>query len=247
MSRVIKGCAGVVVFALAAVVASQAAAARDRKAPVIKHQAVTEAPKGRDLVIVAEIKDRSGLFEPTLYYRVKSGGAFSRSAFVVQKKNIYQAVIPAAELSGDVVEYFIESFDQQGNGPARMGGPEKPLKIKLIAPALTDPVQDPGSTSNSNPPDGSGQASMGSGDPDTAVVVTGVDQGPDKGSSDDDEADLTPWIIVGASTLAVVVVGGVVGGVLLWSAANEPPNPPGSVTLQVSAPPPYSAALQVAP
>ena len=122
---------------LAMLLVATQAQARDRKAPVIKHRAVRKATQGQALELHARISDRSGLFEPTLYYRLGHAGTFKRLP-LIKKGKTYQATIPAAEISGKSLEYFIESYDQQGNGPARFGGPDKPIKItlKLRAPTI---------------------------------------------------------------------------------------------------------------
>ena len=45
----------------------------------------------------------------------------------------YEAVIPAEQVTKAVV-YFIEAFDEQGNGPAREGTPEQPIRVLVYDP-----------------------------------------------------------------------------------------------------------------
>src|SRR5260370_23093511 len=43
----------------------------------------------------------------------------------------YAVEIPAALVSADALEYYIEAWDNAGNGPARAGSPESPLPVKV--------------------------------------------------------------------------------------------------------------------
>jgi hypothetical protein len=52
---------------------------------------------------------------------------------------LYEAEVPAALISGDF-DYYIESFDSEGDGPGRVGTPEMPLRV-LIAAAAPAPAQ----------------------------------------------------------------------------------------------------------
>ncbi len=119
-------------FILAAALASTAAGAADVDPPVIFHKPPAAAIVGQPLEIVAEIKDPSGVFGPTLYYR-KPGTAKFASAAMNEAGGKFSATIPATAVTGDL-DYFIEAFDNEGNGPARKGTPEKPLKVDFTRP-----------------------------------------------------------------------------------------------------------------
>src|SRR5260370_62983 len=43
----------------------------------------------------------------------------------------YTLDVPAALVSVDALEYYIEAWDNAGNGPARVGSPESPLPVKV--------------------------------------------------------------------------------------------------------------------
>src|SRR2546430_8695933 len=46
----------------------------------------------------------------------------------------YTATIPAAMTTSDL-EYYVEAFDQYGNGPARSGAPNVPYALRVMDPA----------------------------------------------------------------------------------------------------------------
>lgn len=125
--------------ALFVVLAIGSAAAKpvDTDPPVILHKAPGSVPRGVALDIVADIRDPAGVFGPTLYFRRVGTGNFSTSS-MTEVGGKYIATIPASAVSVDI-EYFIESFDNEGNGPARMGTPEKPLRARVGPPAPVAP------------------------------------------------------------------------------------------------------------
>jgi hypothetical protein len=47
---------------------------------------------------------------------------------------LFAARVPA-EIAGNDFEYFLEAFDEDGNGPFRKGSPEAPLRISSLPPA----------------------------------------------------------------------------------------------------------------
>ena len=112
----------------------QAARGKSRKdiyPPKIVHQIVTQAPRGVFLKLMARIHDASGIFEPKVYYR-QSGTKDYSAASMVKSGRFYLAVIPAKKMDSGI-EYFIEAFDENGNGPARHGSPETPHMVLLTA------------------------------------------------------------------------------------------------------------------
>ena len=99
----------------------------------------------------AGIVDDSGVFDPTLLYRLKGGAAFDRAPMkpVVDQPGRFEAVVPAAVAAAGDVEYLIEAFDVEGNGPARAGTEAGPLlltrkvsAVVVVAPPPTPPVED---------------------------------------------------------------------------------------------------------
>lgn len=102
----------------------------DKKAPVIRHTAIEVATEGAQVVISAEIRDDSGIFAPTLWYRFPGDDTYSSADLVYDGDRVYTAKVTASR----PVEYWLEAYDELGNGPARSGTPEKPYRIRIEAP-----------------------------------------------------------------------------------------------------------------
>lgn len=100
----------------------------DTAAPVIEHTPVTSTPRGSKFVqVFARITDESKFF-PQVFYRY-GPGEFQKPLDMKPVKGMksqYGANIP---VKGDVVEYYVEAYDELGNGPGRSGDPEKPWHV----------------------------------------------------------------------------------------------------------------------
>jgi hypothetical protein len=107
----------------------KAASGGDTTPPKITHTAVDEAPAGKVLTVSATITDESEIFEPTLYYRAAGTKRFLSASMSKGAGSVYTATIPEVAMTG-VVEYFIEAYDVNGNGPARFASDKVPHKIK---------------------------------------------------------------------------------------------------------------------
>lgn len=101
----------------------------DTTAPLITHQRVTRAPAGAAIAIRAQIEDESEIFAPAVFVRPVGQGDFE-SLGMRRSNDGWEATIPAEMVTTDL-EYFIEAFDDQGNGPAREGAPESPIRIEV--------------------------------------------------------------------------------------------------------------------
>ena len=44
----------------------------------------------------------------------------------------YAALIPGFAVRGPALEYYVEVFDRQGNGPAYAGEPERPRRVPIV-------------------------------------------------------------------------------------------------------------------
>jgi hypothetical protein len=151
----------------------------DKSPPVISHTAPSCADGG-DCVVEARIVDPSGVFDPTLLYRAAGASAYERVAMVADDGDpaLFRAPIPAAVLTASDVEYLVEAFDVQGNGPARAGAEDAPLRLPRVTPPPAptptppNPATTPGASAPSEDDDGAwiGWA-VGAG---AAVVVVGV-------------------------------------------------------------------------
>lgn len=140
---------GLALLAAVVVTATGAKKPADRLPPVITHTPPGTCPApvagaAVPCVIEAVIIDESGVFDPTLLVRLHGTKAYDRVPMraVAGKKDAFSAVVPPNLAVAGVVEYFVEAFDVQGNGPARVGDEAAPL---LLAPAkvVTPPVDPP--------------------------------------------------------------------------------------------------------
>ncbi len=121
---------------------SGAARADDTAAPIIEHTPVTKADKGAVVQVFAKITDESKFF-PQVFYRYDPSRGFEKPLDmkpVKGKKNIYGANIPN---KGPYVEYYIEAYDELGNGPGRAGAPEATLKVDLSGEEATVVKKEP--------------------------------------------------------------------------------------------------------
>lgn len=122
---------------------SLAASVTDNTAPVITHAPPLSCPGvgasvSPPCVVEAVIVDASGVFDPTLLVRLRGVSAYERVPMkaVDDKVDTFGATVPAAMAFAGDVEYLIEAFDLQGNGPARAGDEAAPLVLtKAIAAA----------------------------------------------------------------------------------------------------------------
>src|SRR5229473_2353182 len=108
----------------------------DNDPPLLTHTPVTTAMKGKPLTITAHAFDPSGVFGPILYLRKKGlpGSEYIPMRMAASKTGAagdYALEVPAALVNVDALEYYIEAWDNAGNGPARVGSPESPLPVKV--------------------------------------------------------------------------------------------------------------------
>jgi hypothetical protein len=128
----------------------------DTTPPTIVHTPITTCPVGPDpqallpCVIEAEITDPTGVFDPTLLVKAQGAAAFERLPMKPREggpADLYAATVPPTLLAAGTVDYLIEAFDVEGNGPARAGSEEAPLTVVRAAPTLItaaepEPVED---------------------------------------------------------------------------------------------------------
>jgi uncharacterized membrane protein YgcG len=124
----------------AALLCAPAARAGDSAAPAIIHTPVTKAPPGL-LKIAARITDDSKIF-PQLFFRYGQSGAFDAPVDLKKvkgSKDQYEATVAAR--AG--LQYYLECYDEYGNGPARAGSPESPIKVEVEGDASASAQQPP--------------------------------------------------------------------------------------------------------
>ena len=128
--------------AMLAFVLAAPARAADTAPPVIEHTPVTNAPPGSKWVpIFAKVTDESKFF-PQVFFRYGPGDyqkPLDMKAVKGQKSQ-FGANVP---VKGDVMEYYLEAYDELGNGPARSGDPEKPWRVETGSAPLAKAAQPP--------------------------------------------------------------------------------------------------------
>jgi hypothetical protein len=128
----------------------QPAAPEDNDPPSISHTAVTKTLRGKPVAIAAHITDPSGVFQPVIYLRRKGMGSGDyipiKMSASRSTQGDYSVEVPAALVTADL-EYYVEAYDNAGNGPARAGSPESPNPLKvedepkkvIVAPKVNEP------------------------------------------------------------------------------------------------------------
>lgn len=111
------------------------ARAEDHTGPVIRHTPAEVAPRGQALRVEARIDDQSGVAFPRVYYR-KIGEPSYNVVSMQRRGDRYVAMLPGFAIEGAGVEYYLEAFDEKGNGPTHHGRADRPhrVKAKRLAP-----------------------------------------------------------------------------------------------------------------
>ena len=232
----------ILLLALLLVPRAEVAASEDTLPPSIVHEPCEQYKKGYGFEIRARFLDDSAIFDPKVIYR--SGGDFWRNVPFVreQRTDDFKAFIRAKDLKGPL-EYFIEAFDENGNGPARYGSPEAPVKVlPALAPEECRQIIEmhpmtarPLSPSSAPPAAPSPSAATPGDDADAALKspvpppAGGFCSGPER------PFYCQPWVwgVAGA-----VVVGGVGATVYLLTRSDAP----GTVDLSVIGPDPTNTS-----
>lgn len=111
-----------------------AAGAADTQPPVIQHDPIGSAPRLTELVLAADMIDKSDIFGAVAYFRIAGETEFASTDFKKQSGERYEAAIAASKVTGDV-EYYFEAYDGLGNGPALLGSRAAPFRITVEAAA----------------------------------------------------------------------------------------------------------------
>lgn len=100
---------------------------------VIEHQ----PPLVEQGALEARLASTSGrrIFEPAAFVRAVGATEFARLPLTEREAGagVFRADLPES-LKGIEIEYFLEAFDEDGNGPFRKGSPERPLRLTRPPP-----------------------------------------------------------------------------------------------------------------
>ena len=116
-------------------------------APVvaIDHHGPVLLPGG--VALEARLVSTTGkkVFEPAAFVRQAGTAEFMRLPMTLVADDLYRAPLPPA-LAAHECEYFLEAFDEDGNGPFRKGSPERPLRLAKPQPPATATSHQPAAT-----------------------------------------------------------------------------------------------------
>lgn len=139
-------------FALAAL--APPARADDTTPPVLSHTPVTKASPGPVAISVSVTSPRKVF--PQVFWRVKGGPWKAPIDLKKAKGGHYEGTLT---LGNEPLEYYIECYDEIGNGPARVGEVDKPILLTsgTAAPApapvaTTPPPAPPAPVAKAEPP-----------------------------------------------------------------------------------------------
>ncbi len=158
--------------------------------PALDHTPVVHATPGEPLTLTATIHSGNGVFQPIVSFRHVGEAAWVKVPLLPSGGDLYSATIPGASLGSDI-EYYLEAYDNDGNGPARAGSADVPFRISVgggAAPFVSTAARETSAQTAVQPPAPAPSAE--------AKKQTGVDG----------------RTIGGVAALAVGVVGGVVCG-----------------------------------
>jgi hypothetical protein len=102
--------------------------------PAITHAALTQALKGKPVEINARLVGDTGVQGAAVMFRHAGDKEYKALPMGNIGGDDYTATIPAAMTTSDL-EYYVEAFDQYGNGPARSGAPNVPYALKVMDPS----------------------------------------------------------------------------------------------------------------
>lgn len=108
-------------------------------APSITHSPVARAARGQPIEIAARLVGDNGISAPAVLFRRVGEKEYRSLPMGDLGDGTYTATLPAAVVSSDL-EYYLEAFDKEGNGPSRSGGPTAPYRVTVSdagAPVVT--------------------------------------------------------------------------------------------------------------
>lgn len=111
----------------------------DKAPPTILHDAVARAVRNEDLKVSARISDdKSGVFNPQLCFRNLFSADYECASLTSTGGDAYEGTIAAKNVV-EGLAYYIEAFDNAGNGPAQSGDPKAPHAVSVEDKAAAPP------------------------------------------------------------------------------------------------------------
>ncbi len=204
--------------------------------PTIVHAPVAQAQVGQPLTLAATIRSGNGIFQPSVYFRHAGEANWTKIPLLPSGGDVFTATLPGATLSSNI-EYYIECYDNDGNGPARAGSPDAPFQVAVALPpppVTGRPQAAPGAATEVKKPAGNGRKIVGGVLAGVGVIALGAgiaswveysesvaNQNAASPSARPQYAnEITMETIVGAAGTAVGVIGLAVGAYLFFSAPS---------------------------
>lgn len=120
-----------IAFAALVLCAPLAAQAADSDPPVITHTVPQQVPRGK-VKVEFSIFDQSALFGVLFHWRHVGDASYRQIDFPTSQAKYFAEF----EASKDF-EFWIEAYDEHGNGPALDGTAEAPIGVRVVEPGLT--------------------------------------------------------------------------------------------------------------
>lgn len=215
------------------VFAQQGTSEADRLTPTfIQSPRIVPATPDRPLTITAYVTDNVGVRSVSVYYRFGSiapyfqlgnDRTYKKRFLILTSDGDYTAEIPRDQVTGNILEYYIEAGDWAGNTVSK-GFPDKPFTVTFVASQVSNQI------SSSYSPESPGEPlliPMGAKQP--MKTFTPEQPAPE----DDSDNKAVAWY---ENRLLWAVVGGIVFAAALSGGGGGNGSSTGSVT--INAPPP---------
>lgn len=126
------------------------AQADDSSPPSITPVIASEVRSGQ-VIVRARILDESGVFEPRLYWRAVGASAWEKAR--LEPTGAASAYAATLEVSQDF-EFWMDAYDEAGNGPARAYSADAPRRVVVVgaAPRVSADRLETAGTSPEEPP-----------------------------------------------------------------------------------------------
>jgi len=110
--------------------------ALDHDPPRLRHKLVAKAKYGAPLSLIAHASDASSIKSVTLNYRIIGNRGYSSVKMESQRGGSFVGSIPSMTVMRPGVEYYIEAWDELGNGPGLKGSLRAPIRVKVLGGPL---------------------------------------------------------------------------------------------------------------
>ena len=225
-------------------------AAVDTEAPRIVHEPCEEYQQGDSFEIWARFYDDSPIFDPKVHYRVvsnlKQRNKIQWVSVQFLKDGPSQSFVAKLKLGKQKgrIEYFIEVFDENGNGPALFGNGDAPIIVKGVkqpvecvqVPKVSNVVMT--TESSPNPENPSPQATSTAPASTASTSITQPPPAPAASGCDKVDAPFYCSPIVWVGVGAIIVAGAGIGTYYLIQDDEAPPSTNKPVSLVITAPDP---------